>query len=26
MTRANYEACFSQKIWTNRIKKELELW
>jgi hypothetical protein len=25
MTRANYEACFSQKIWTNRIKKELEL-
>ena len=25
IARANYEACFSQKIWVNRIKKELEL-
>jgi hypothetical protein len=25
MAKANYEACFSQKVWTDRIKRELEL-
>jgi hypothetical protein len=25
MAKVNYEACFSQKVWTDRIKRELEL-
>jgi hypothetical protein len=25
MAKANYEACFSQKVWTERIKKELDI-
>ena len=25
MAKANYEACFSQRVWTERIKRELEL-
>jgi len=25
IAKSNYEACFSQSVWTERIKRELEL-